>query len=267
MPKPASGWAYAFAIGKIRARERFFIRAEVFQEAMASGLEEALRLLSESGRYGQSLRQVKDSPGLEAVLTEELAGLQAMLEDLLLDRELVGLLKLSDLACAQRIVQNYPSSFLSDYIHHLIDLHNIKTFLRLYMLKVPAQKLERRLTCCGFVRREFFLALYPRDLGLFLARLAEVRKREAQINYAAYLAEAVKRLEKEVSFVALEKAASDFLMAALRPARYLSCGPEPLLAYYFAKVNEINLMRMIILAKLNGVGSDLAQERRNDVYA
>jgi len=39
------------------------------------------------------------------------------------------------------------------------------------------------------------------------------------------------------------------------------------LAYYLAKVNEINLMRLIILAKLNGLPADLVKERLNNVYA
>jgi V/A-type H+-transporting ATPase subunit C len=67
--------------------------------------------------------------------------------------------------------------------------------------------------------------------------------------------------------VALEKASHNFLMQALKPAKYLSFGPEPILAYYFAKVNELNLIRMIVLAKLNAVSLDLVKERLNTVYA
>ena len=74
-------------------------------------------------------------------------------------------------------------------------------------------------------------------------------------------------LKKESSFIGLEKAMHDFLIRILRPARYLSFGPEPLLAYYFTKVNEINLMRMIILVKLNNFGVDTAKERLNFAYA
>jgi len=81
------------------------------------------------------------------------------------------------------------------------------------------------------------------------------------------LGEAIRKLERESSFVALEKEINDFLIQILKPAKYLSFGPEPILAYYFAKVNEINLIRMIILAKLNNVPSDLVKERLNNVYA
>ncbi|MGE5197873.1 MAG: V-type ATPase subunit [Deltaproteobacteria bacterium] len=53
----------------------------------------------------------------------------------------------------------------------------------------------------------------------------------------------------------------------LKPAKYFTFGPEPLIAYYFAKNNEIGLIRMIILAKLNDVPAAIVKERLNTVYA
>jgi V/A-type H+-transporting ATPase subunit C len=94
-----------------------------------------------------------------------------------------------------------------------------------------------------------------------------VHKHQQLIDYASFLREPIQKLESEESFVALEKAMNDFLIEVLRPAKYLVFGPEPLLAYYFAKVKEINLMRMIILSKLNNVSSELVRRRLNSVYA
>ncbi|MBM3251698.1 MAG: V-type ATP synthase subunit C, partial [Candidatus Omnitrophica bacterium] len=79
--------------------------------------------------------------------------------------------------------------------------------------------------------------------------------------------DAIKNLIEQKSFLMLEKAINDFLMETLKPVKYISYGPEPLMAYYFAKTNEINLIRMIILAKLNDVSKDLVKERLNAVYA
>jgi V/A-type H+-transporting ATPase subunit C len=87
------------------------------------------------------------------------------------------------------------------------------------------------------------------------------------IDYAYFLKEAIENVEKDRSFLAFEKSASDFLIQILKPAKYLSFGPEPVLAYYFARVNEINLIRLIILAKLNNVSGELVKERLNGVYA
>ena len=112
-----------------------------------------------------------------------------------------------------------------------------------------------------------FLQLYEQDLSVFLYRLEYIHKNERMIDYASFLRNPIQRIKEENSFVALEKAINDFLISVLKPAKYISLGPEPLLAYYFAKVNEINLIRMIILAKFNDVPDTLVKERLNAVYA
>jgi V/A-type H+-transporting ATPase subunit C len=146
-------------------------------------------------------------------------------------------------------------------------MHNIKTFLRLYVLKEPEEKLKSSLVAGGFIKEEIFLRCFSQGLSVLLQRLEFVHKRDQIIDYASFLRDAVKKIEKDNYFVALEKAINDFLIQVLKPAKYLAFGPEPLLAYYLAKVNEINLVRMIILAKLNDVDANLVKERLNYVYA
>jgi V/A-type H+-transporting ATPase subunit C len=146
-------------------------------------------------------------------------------------------------------------------------MHNIKTFLRLYILKEPSGALEKNLISEGFIEREAFLKFYAQDLIAFVNKLEYVHKRDEVIDYAFFLREAIEKIEQTRSFVALEKAMNDFLIEILKRAKLIAIGPEPIIAYYFAKINEINLMRMIILAKLNNVSSELVKERLNSVYA
>lgn len=266
MGKVASPLNYAFAIGKIRALEKFLIKEEVFKEAVDSNLQDALRLFVESNLYGEDLLHVKDGQQLEAILNQELLKLRKLINNLLLNKELLGLTQINNFSKAKGLVKKYKSEFLSDYLFHLIDMHNVKTFLRLYILKEPLDVLKASLIEEGFIKVEVFIKAYNRDLSFFLNRLEYVHKRSSIVNYASFLQDAIKRLEQDNSFVILEKAIADFLIRILQPAKYLSFGPEPLLAYYFAKVNEINLIRMVILTKLNNVYNDLAIERLNAVY-
>ncbi len=265
--KKISPLDYTYSVGRIRALEKFLIPQEVFSEAIETSLNEALRLFAESDLYSDELLHIQDSQQLEAALNQELLKLKKLIRDLLLDKELPGLIELNTPERAQDILKNYPSEFLEDYFMQVIDMHNIKTFLRLYLLKEPKEKLQLNLTGQGFMKREIFLRLYDKDLAAFLHQLEYVHQRDKIVNYALYLTEAIQKLEKENSFVYLEKAINDFLIQILKPAKYLSFGPEPVLAYYFAKANEINLMRLIILAKLNGLPADLVKERLNNVYA
>lgn len=258
--KKTSPLNYIFGVAKIRTLEKFLINKEVFEEAIESGLNEALRLFAESELYSDEILHIRNSQQLEEVLNQELLKLKKLVSDLLLDKSLINLIKINSLEEAQLIVKDYNSLFLNDYIIHLIDMHNIKTFLRLHVLAEPKEKLEGLLTCEGFIRKKTFLELYGQDLGLFLNRLEYVHKHDTIVNYVYFLGEGIQYLEKEKSFIRLEKLINDFLIEVLKPAKYLSFGPEPILAYYFAKVNEINLIRIVILAKLNSLSLALIKD-------
>lgn len=267
MKKKTATLNYAFAVAKIRALEKLLIRSEVFEEAMEAQLPEALRLFSESGLYGEELLRINNSRDLDEALLHNSTKARDLIRDLLIDKEMIHLLDSDDLEAALSLVKGYRSEFLNDYVMHLIDMHNIKTFLRLFLLKERPEILQQLLVNGGFMPKKLFLQFYGQDLALFLERLEYVHKREGIIDYAFFLREPVEKLQKTNSFVALEKAISDFLVRILKPAKYFTFGPEPLIAYYFAKINEIGLIRMIILAKLNDVPAAIVKERLNTVYA
>jgi len=265
--KKRSPLDYIFAVGKIRALERFLIKEEVFQQAVEADLNEALRLFVESDLYSDELLRVQDSQRLEELLQQELVNLKKLIRGLLLDNVLLGLLELDSVKCVQEILKGYPNDFLENYLRQLIDMHNIKIFLRMRILKEPPSKLRENLICEGFIKKEEFLKLYDQDLAAFLLRLEYVLQRGQIVDYTSALQDGINRAIRERSFAMLEKVMQSFLIRALKPAKYLTFGPEPLLAYYFAKVNEINLMRLIILAKLNNASADLVRERLNEVYS
>jgi vacuolar-type H+-ATPase subunit C/Vma6 len=259
---------YVFAVGKIRALEKFLISAEVFEEALDAPLSEALRLFAESDIYSDELMQVKESRQLERILTEGQVALRKMVAGLLLDKELLAMLELDSVQCAGKLLQGSCSEFLKDYLRYWIDMQNIKTYLRLYILKESQQELSRHLVCEGFIKRKDLLQWYTQEISVFLNALEYVHKNDGSIiDYTFHLREAIKELEENHSFIALEGQMQGFLIRALIPAKYITFGPEPLLAYYFAKVNEINLMRLVILTKINAFPKELTQERLNSVYA
>lgn len=262
--KPVSPLNYAFAIGKIRAMEKSLIRAEVFEEAIESNLSDALRLFAESEMYSSELLHVKDGEQLERILNQELFNLKKLMRELILDKGLLCLVEMATLKGIYQTCRCFTSEFLNTYLTYLLDMHNIKTFLRLYVLKEPIEILEKALTREGFIKKTDFLSLYPQDLTALLNKLEYVHLRHRTVDYTYYLGSAIQKAIKENSFVSLEKAIRDFLMLALKPAKYITFGPEPILAYYFARVNEIDLIRLIILAKLNEVTAELVKERLNE---
>jgi V/A-type H+-transporting ATPase subunit C len=267
MKRRVSPLDYAFAIGQVRALENFLIQREVFEEAADSGLEEALRLFVEADSYSAQLLHVKDSRQLEELLSKELESLQKQVSALLLDAELQDLLHLDSLADISKAASSVENEFIRDYLRHYIDLYNIKSFLRLQILGEPLERLEKVLGAAGFIPSQEFVRLYHQDVTALINRMEFVQKGSATLDYAYYLAEAIHKVTQQRNFLYIEKAINDFLIQILRPAKYICFGPEPIIAYYFAKVNEIHLIRMIVLAKFNALPQELWKERLNAVYA
>jgi vacuolar-type H+-ATPase subunit C/Vma6 len=258
---------YAFAVGKIRCLERFLLTEETFRQADDADLSGALQLFAESQLYTDELLHVKDSARLEALLNQESRQLQDMIRELLLDGPLRELLDLTDLGNAQRIARDYKSRFLADYLNFVIDMHNIKTFLRLYVFKEPQEQLQSYVSCSGFIPKKDFIHFYTQDITIFLARLEYIHTPSQILDYSLILKNGIEKAVKEGIFITLEREISDFLIKMLKQAKFFTFGPEPVLAYYWARVNEINLIRLIILAKLNNVREELVAERLNTVYA
>ena len=167
---------YVFAVGKIRALEKFLIRREVFVEAMGADLNDALKLFVESALYSDELLHVATGYQLEEVLNKELAAVKKIASDLILDKELLDIIDMDDLEKVQQASMTLKSEFLSDYCKYLIDMHNIKTFLRFFVLEEPIEKLQALLRYEGFIKKELFLKLYGQDLAVFIGRLEYVHK-------------------------------------------------------------------------------------------
>lgn len=68
------------------------------------------------------------------------------------------------------------------------------------------------------------------------------------------------------SFTALEKAGDNRIVAMLQDAKYEIFGPDPLVAYYYAKVAETKNVRIILSAKAAGVAAQSIAERVREIY-
>jgi V/A-type H+-transporting ATPase subunit C len=263
--RPASD--YIFAVAKIRTLEKHLIGNDAFEQAEQLESGAALRLLAEAGQYGDALARAQSSGELEAALENSLSALKRLIHVLLLDRSLWPLLEMKSLQDMAAIFQDYPNLFINDYIRHLIDMHNIKTYLRLLVLNEPQPVLEKQISLEGFISKHVFLQSYSSGLGTLVSKLKYILKRGQIIDYSHYFQQAMEKAMNEKSFAALERSQADFLITQLSEAKRVPFGPEPVLAYYFARSNEISLIRLLILGKMNSIAADKISERFNAAYA
>lgn len=72
--------------------------------------------------------------------------------------------------------------------------------------------------------------------------------------------------ESEISPAAIERKCDNHITALLDDARRISFGIEPLIAYYYAREDEVKNIRIIASAKYAGMPQSVIRERMRDMY-
>jgi len=259
--KRVSRLDYAFAVGRVRALEKHLVSRAVFREAVDEvDFSSAIKVVFDVGRFSEDLIGITNSEELDVFLIQEEKALQAEIEELLFEKELLDLVSdkhRPDLALPSAQKAGYP--YLIDYVKHRIDLGNLKIVLRLKYAGLPSDKLETYMMKGGFLEN---LTL----LQSFELSYAEIGERLHASPYRELWDDAIEKLEEQESFVAFERAMEDFLMKHVRKARYIVFGPEPVLAYGFARKRELSFIRILGVGKMNRIPSDILEERLGDTY-
>ena len=252
---------YAYAVGRVRALERFLVRRAVFLEAAAAAdAAAALKLIADAGRYPESLARVRDSNELEALLGGEEEALTREMADLIPEKDVRDAYIFSrdpEKALAGAAASGY--AFLEEYVRLGIDLGNIKIFFRVKYLGLSRETLEARLVEGGSVSKKSLLDLFP-------LALTEIAWTFPSSAHPGLWDEGVRGLAERETFVPLERGIEDCLMRNLKRARSIVFGPEPVYAYGLAKRKEIALVRRVGLGRMLSLPAELLRERISETY-
>lgn len=257
----ASRLDYAFAVGRVRALEKYLVSRAVFREAVGTAdFSSAIKVVFDAGRFPEKLIDITNSDELDSFLVQEQKDLQTEIAELLLEIELLDLMSEEHrpdrlLTLAQRA--GYP--FLIDHMRHRVDLGNLKMVLRLKYMGLPGDKFASHMMEGGFLEESSLLQNFDLPYTEFGEMLHSSPYRELWDA-------AVEKLEEEESFVAFERGMEDLLMRHMRKARYIVFGPEPVFAYGFARQRELNFIRILGVGKLNRIPSEILRERLGDTY-
>lgn len=135
------------------------------------------------------------------------------------------------------------------------DLNNLITFLRLERLNRVANYYTFYLPG-GYLPQEIFSRV-----GDFQTLLYELR----HTIYYDVLTPGYQYFLKTGSYVRLERDIASYINGFIRLGSSKDLGVEPLIAYYFKKRNEIGLLRMIMVSKLNDLPKEQILERIPEV--
>ncbi|EEG77558.1 V-type ATP synthase subunit C [Dethiobacter alkaliphilus] len=210
-------------------------------------LEELVRAVSDDDysnlppRMRQAAETISEQFRMEA---------DPQLVDLLLDRAMYE-------EC-QELADELKSPFLKDYLTNQIDLLNIKTYLRVRRLGRPKDFLEQALLPAADVDMTKLVQL-AEPLEVLVDRLMYSR-------YASVVEEGIQTYQKTDTLTRFEKLADDHLINMIKKAKYVTFGPEPIVGYLLAKENEIKMIRIVMVGKINQLPTEEIKERLRDVY-
>ncbi|MBZ4645053.1 MAG: V/A-type H+/Na+-transporting ATPase subunit [Petroclostridium sp.] len=149
--------------------------------------------------------------------------------------------------------------FVIDLVEILIDLANIKTFLRVKRLKKSWDFLNKILIPGGRIDLKVFVQKLEEPLEGFVEALRYT-------PYGVFCEEGIENFKSTGNLTNFEKLSDDFVISFIKKAKYVSLGIEPLVGYLMAKENEIKIARIIMVGKINNISNEIIRERLREAY-
>lgn len=150
--------------------------------------------------------------------------------------------------------------FLVDFVKAMIDISNLKIFLRGKILGKDRDYFIKALFEKGQISKEFFIALVGESREVIINKLKAT-------PYHDFVNE---KFLSEHNFEAVslfDKIGDNFLISIAKKTKRISLGVEPVVGYVFAKENEAKILRIILTGKANNLPAGMIKERLRQLYA
>ncbi len=149
--------------------------------------------------------------------------------------------------------KKYKNSVFSEICAFTADSSNIKTAFRCAHTKKNADFVKSAVSACYGIDRD----------SLISSALAGVDALQEYLSKTGYSQGAELYLDSPVLY---EKWCDDRIIEIAKKSKFKAFGFDPVCAYYYAKINEIKNVRIILSAKQSGVSKELIKERVRASY-
>lgn len=168
-----------------------------------------------------------------------------------------------DRACYKErlaFAEETDSGFVIGLVKTQIDLINLRTMLRIRKMGKPQSFAKEAMLPGGSISTD-----------LLAAGTAEPKEAVLQsfsgTKYGRLLSDVASALDGGAESMAYaETACGDYLIEYMKSAKRVTFGVEPLVAYIFAKENEVKQLRIILVGKNSGMDTELLKRRLNIAY-
>lgn len=143
--------------------------------------------------------------------------------------------------------------FLINYIKMKIDLINISTLLRIKYFDTK-DNIEDVLIDGGNLSISFFLLLMGESLEMLPSSFRNN-------PYCSLLEVGIKKITEKSSFSVFDRECENFIMRYMKLTRYITFGVEPVVAYFVSREQDINILKMILVGKINEIPTEEIKQR------
>jgi V/A-type H+-transporting ATPase subunit C len=158
-----------------------------------------------------------------------------------------------------KVAGHHNVPYLEELTRVKIDLANIRTFLRARYIELEPKGFGRLLYPGGNVKTEIFTET-------FQLPIEEVLSRFQFSPYRPVIEKGASAVEREDSFVPLEREIDSYVVSFLRLSKYFTFGFEIVMTYALIKKSEIMALRLILASKEKDMPTESIKERIPDAF-
>jgi len=251
---------YAFAVGRVKALEKYLLPQKLFIEALeAATLEDSLKIIFEAGDWSEEMIQARKPEDIDNLSHREMEKVNRLVAELVEGEVLSFFQARKNLRDLWMKAQKTGYPFLINYARHRLDLANIKTFLRFNYRGESADNLEKNLLPGGFIEPRLFKMACGQPWADLYPLLMKT-------DYGWIWEKSLLALEGQNTFIVMEREIENFLIRLWRQTKEITFGPEPVLAYAMARLHEIDLVRLVIIGRMLHLPAELIRERLSETY-
>lgn len=169
---------------------------------------------------------------------------------LFLDKEYFSLFK--------EISKRLKNSFLLKLINSRIDFLNLMIFLRLKRLNKDKQLLAKALLGDGNIKEKDFLDVYEEDEEkgiIFLSKFFPFKLRDCFLEYVK--TKNLKKIKEDLEKLEINH---------LKTTKYISFGPEVIIAYFYLKLYANRNVRLIMHSRLNEIEKEFLRKELRKIW-
>lgn len=155
--------------------------------------------------------------------------------------------------------ENTEMEYLIDTVKLMVDVNNLKTFIRVKLQDRGKDFLQKVFIHGGRLDFDVFANSLNDPIEGFPGRIAHT-------DYYRWVKNGLEEYVKRDDLGAIERNGDNYIIDYIKKTKLASFGPEQLIAFIIAKENEIRALRIILTGKKNGVHPDIIKERLRDAY-